>query len=168
MNKKKITIMSILNVFDIKIGAKKIFQASFIEPPKSAIEGVCVCICDNEYGSAKYGKNWEPIWEDILKRSGGSDGQTYIIGAMWGGAGNLVYVGKTLNSLAKRYPKGPTGGLELVFEAYLAKPEKMICVLYNTSHPGLVEGWCYQILLDKKYNLANQQDPSLQDILLKK
>jgi hypothetical protein len=126
--------------------------------PTTGTTGSFVCICDKLYTNA-----WRfvDLWADIIKKNGTSDSLVYVMTATKGGA-QKTYVGKTLNKLSGRYPApaGPVGGLKIVTDMFQGGGDSLACTLYNVSHPALVEGWCYQILMDKGFNLANLQDPS--------
>ena len=120
------------------------------------VQGAIVCICEKRYNA---GGNLDLVWEDIIKQNGNTDSLTYIMTATRGST-QLTYVGKTLNKIEDRYQKGPTGGLKLIFDMFEKGDAMLDCVLYNASHPALVELWCFQLLEDRNSPLANYQDPS--------
>jgi hypothetical protein len=99
------------------------------------------------------------MWSDICKQNGPNDSIVYVMQAVKGSK-NYTYIGKTLNTMAKRYPAGPNHGLKLVWDLYAAGGDGMWVSLYNVSNPCLVEGWCYQVAVNNKLDLANAQDPS--------
>lgn len=123
---------------------------------KSAnISGKLVAVLDKAYDS---GTIPGAVWADILKAAGTNDSIVYIIQCT-NGSKAQTYIGKTLNTLAKRYAAGPKGGLKLIFDA--CKPTSLMsATLYNCSNPCLVEGWCFQVANDLKMDLANLADPS--------
>lgn len=103
------------------------------------------------------------IWESIsaAKNSAGAiaTGITYIVKTTRGSTPKN-YLGKTIYSLAKRYPKGPdTGGLGAAFAEYEKGNASMDVTLYWTTNPSLVEGWCYAIALSQHIALENVMDP---------
>ncbi|PIT05402.1 hypothetical protein TSA1_35175 [Bradyrhizobium nitroreducens] len=118
------------------------------------ITGSIMCIMDERF---KEGTSATDAWQKILDAGGKNDGITYIINVIKSGK-QWAYVGKTLGTFKSRYTNGPTGGLLQVFKFYDPK-DILDCTLYNVSHPALMEGWCYQVLAAKKYNVTNVQDP---------
>ena len=124
------------------------------------ITGAISCLHTKRYTNGTAGE----IWDDIKSKGipTHTDSITYIIRVVTGGS-SLTYVGKTLNTLARRYPGEVgdiTGGLKLVFDTFLPGDSTVECVLYNCSHPALIENLCYQYLEAKDYELANKTDPS--------
>lgn len=104
------------------------------------------------------------MWSRIRDVNGLNDGICYVATATVGNR-SWTYVGKTLNTMAARYPNGPEGGLGVVFDRYAENgTEALAIALYNVSNPALVEGWCYQVATDRAklptYILTNIQDPS--------
>ena len=144
-----------MNVLGLTKGQPQTFEAH-VNNRRGGLQGKIQMVLDKSYTA----KSSADIWDDVAESSANNDSITYICVA-YSGSSALAYVGKTLNTMAKRYPKGPAGGLGLVFAFYEhGKYERIDWALYNNSHPALIEGWCYQLLVDQKIPLANQQDPS--------
>lgn len=142
------------NILSAKAGSQLTYGLGFAGVQNS-IQGALVCICDKRYN----GDAVVAIWNDLLHLNGANDSIVYVVTATRG-SNQLTYVGKTLNKLGGRYPAGPLGGLKLVFDLYAQGSAMLDCSLYNCSHPALVELWCYQLLMDRKFKLANLMDPS--------
>jgi hypothetical protein len=142
-----------INVLNLKVGTENKYAVSM--NGNASIEGIAMCITDDRFPQ---GTSSHDAWEHILKLSGTNDAIVYVARVLKGSQ-QRAYVGKTLTTFSKRYPKGATGGLLKVFDFYDPK-DILDCTLYNVSHPALVELWCYQILLDKKFSVTNIQDPS--------
>jgi hypothetical protein len=143
-----------INVLNLKVGVKNKYAVSMND--KASIEGAAMCIIDERF---KQGTSSHDAWDYILKASGTNDSIVYVASVLKGYQ-QQVYVGKTLGTFSNRYRKGATGGLLKVFDFYDPKGDILDCTLYNVSYPALVEGWCYQILMDKKISVTNIQDPS--------
>jgi hypothetical protein len=123
---------------------------------KDSITGEIVCIMDVRF---KEGISFADAWGQILHASDSNDSLTYIINVIKSSK-QLAYVGKTLGTFKTRYPNVPTtGGLAEVAKFYDPK-DILECTLYNLSYPALGEGWCYQLIKAKKFNVTNIQDPS--------
>ncbi|MEL7486915.1 MAG: hypothetical protein AAGJ87_06845, partial [Pseudomonadota bacterium] len=114
------------------------------------------------------GKTAGAIWDTVKSVNGAHTSITYIFRVVYG-SNNKTYVGKTLGTLMTRYgPTPPTsGGMKAVFDTYVDEVEKgnnptMEVTLYNGSHPGIIEAWCYNKLEAKPetFNLVNSLDPS--------
>ena len=144
-----------MNVLNIKLNSTVGYNLRLDNSQFNSIQGLITCICNQRFE----GMTQADIWSRIREINDVNDSIIYIITATRG-RDQITYVGKTLNTLHRRYPNGPTGGLKLVFDLYNKGGAMLDCVLYNASHPALVELWCYQILVDKGINLANRQDPS--------
>lgn len=145
------TTSNLLNISDVR---QHDFSLTF-DQKSGGIQGVILLLMDQRFDGIASAN----IWHAITSINAANDGITYVIRTARGGS-QLVYVGKTLNTMAKRYPNGPAGGLKLVFDLYDKGNAMMDVTLYNNSHPSLVEGWCYQVAVSLKLNLANVQDPS--------
>lgn len=149
--------MSVSNVLGLMYGANPSDYKLSVTMSSGGIQGKIVCIMDKIYVT---GQQRNAIWNEIIQYNGNNDSICYIVTAVVG-ANRYAYVGKTLNTMGTRYPNGPSGGLALVFNTYENQFNAfMECVLYNGSHPALIEGWCYQMLQDKGFTLMNVQDPS--------
>lgn len=145
-----------MNVLNVRKNKSVTYNLGLLRKEHHAIQGTLMCISDIRF----QGMSKIDIWNTILAQNSVNDSIIYII-TVTRGSKQLTYVGKTLNTLKKRYPAGPTGGLKLVFDLFREGTDDMLdCVLYNASHPALVELWCYQILVNRRINLANYQDPS--------
>ncbi len=149
--------MTFTNVLGLTLGRDEKFQATFAGR-SGGLEGVVRTIYDKRFDG---GRSAEAIWDAIKDVDRVSDGITYVIGVINGGA-SLAYVGKTTQTLAKRYAGGRTGGLKAVFDYYQENigTSFMECTLYNTSNAAFIEGWCYQLLHDHGIRLTNIQDPN--------
>lgn len=99
------------------------------------------------------------FWEDIKAVNNVHTGIVYVVSA-YSGSSAFTYVGKTLNTMAIRYPAGPNGGLGLVFAQNTKSLESMRCVLINTGNPTAMEGMLYQYMLKGGHKLTNMQDPN--------
>jgi hypothetical protein len=144
-----------INELGIKAdGVKHDYVLGLVDKP--SIMGKAECLLDGRFDR---GTLFKDIWTKIINAGGINDSITYIVSVTKGNQ-QSVYVGKTLGTFAKRYAGGPTGGLQKALSNYDPGSCFLDCVLYNVSHPALVELWCYQILADKKINVTNIQDPS--------
>lgn len=144
------------DLLSVPLGTTLSYSTKF-DLKSGGIAGVLQKIHDKVYTSAVSSAN---VWADVLAGCGVNNGIVYVAQAIKG-ASAITYVGKTLNTMKQRYPANPTGGLLLVFNAFSAGGADSISfTLYNVSHPCLVEGWCYQLAVNQKLNLANVQDPS--------
>jgi hypothetical protein len=123
---------------------------------RDSISGKIACVHDETY---QHGVSYDAAWAKILTAGGDDDGIVYVVAVTTGGK-KSVYVGKTLGTFSNRYKSGATGGLQKVVKLY-DPTQIMECTLYNVSHPGIAEGWCYGILVKRKEaNLTNVMDPS--------
>ena len=149
--------MALTDVLHISNYKSKLKFTVGFENKSGGIEGTVEKIFDKQFDA---GTSWKKNWNEILKGSAYNDGITYIVAAIIG-SDILAYVGKTVHTLTKRYSGGVTGGLGLVFNSYEKNAQSILeCTLYNASSPALVEGWCYQLLLNSGITLANKQDPN--------
>jgi hypothetical protein len=103
------------------------------------------------------------IWQAIIKAETSAKtapaGVTYIVMSTTGSV-QTSYIGKTLNTMTKRYPSGPAkGGIFNVFSSY-SSVSVMDVTLYFTTHPSLTEGWCYNYAQTQKLLLQNIVDPN--------
>ncbi len=151
--------MTTTNLLQIGAYATDVTYTAQITNKKGKLTGSLVVTLNHTFDG---GKSTDDIWEEIISAGANHNGMTYIISVKTN-AQQLTYIGKTLNTMKERYGQqvdAVKGGLKLVFDGYIKGKSFLECTLYNVSHPALVEGWCYQIAEDKKWDLANKQDPS--------
>lgn len=88
----------------------------------------------------------------------GKPGITYVF-YVFGGTKPLVYVGKSLNTIADRYPGAlpASGGMKLLTDTYdadtKAKLGMHVCI-YQSGNPTLIEG----LIFDKLTQVKSQLD----------
>lgn len=144
------------NVLGVPKGKSRTFDVT-MSAGTGGLSGIVATIFDDQFDG---GDDAAAIWNAIMAAAGTNDDLIYIVCVVKGSTA-YAYVGKTSQTLAKRYPKGPKGGLELVFDKHAPGASYMSCALYQSSQPAFVEGWCYQLLEKiKGLKLMNKIDPN--------